>query len=329
MLTVSVIIPTYNRPKEVGDCIRSILGQTVKPQEIILVDDGNLAAFPLQAECETAGIRCLYHKKSFPDLPESRNQGIRLAGGEIVVFLDDDTVLFPDFIEQILKPYDSDKEGAVGGVGGTVANLKRVGPEHWPRLFFETLFLVTGFREGTVLPSGFAIEFGKTPFPIRRMRRVDFLSGGVSSFRRKVFDEFQFTRGYDLVATGEDKDFTFRVSRKYRLFFNPDAKLYHYETPNMRANKRRQGRRALLARYLLFRMHKKRGWWSWLFFYYAACGYVLTHSMITLFSFNKGKFERLRGVCGALADIVRGEVEKEWAVKVERKQQAEGLSNAG
>ena len=54
MLKTSVIIPTYNRESDLKNCIRSIIGQTVKPSELIIVDDGNLPAPPFKEECEEA-----------------------------------------------------------------------------------------------------------------------------------------------------------------------------------------------------------------------------------------------------------------------------------
>ncbi|MBF0144456.1 MAG: glycosyltransferase family 2 protein, partial [Magnetococcales bacterium] len=78
MLRASIIIPTYHRPKELGDCLQSILRQTLLPFEVIVVDDGDLGGFPMREALEAAGIRCLYHKKEKPGLTASRNVGIGL-----------------------------------------------------------------------------------------------------------------------------------------------------------------------------------------------------------------------------------------------------------
>ena len=47
MFDISIIIPTYNSPEELQNCLASILEQTVLPGEIIIVDDGNLEQIPL------------------------------------------------------------------------------------------------------------------------------------------------------------------------------------------------------------------------------------------------------------------------------------------
>ena len=79
MLDISIIIPTYNRPEELRNCLASILEQTVLPGELIIVDDGNLEQIPLAGKLAKASIKVLYHKKDTPGLTASRNVGIGLA----------------------------------------------------------------------------------------------------------------------------------------------------------------------------------------------------------------------------------------------------------
>ena len=120
-IKTSVIIPTYNRPQDLTNCMQSILSQSVKPDEIIVVDDGDLPGFPLLNECKGAGIRCIFHKKNIKKNirgpAASRNAGVKLSFGEIIFFLDDDVKLFPDYIEKILKVYELDQKSIIGGVG--------------------------------------------------------------------------------------------------------------------------------------------------------------------------------------------------------------------
>ena len=183
-MRTSVIIPTYNRPDDLKKCIESILTQTVRPDELIIVDDGALQELPLKKSCEDAGIGYLYFKKDKPGLTASRNAGIKLASGDIVIFFDDDVVLFPDYIEQILSVYKEDPGGEVGGVGGAVANTPPLKIKQRIKRALEIVFLISGLKEGKVLPSGFCTNFGDTDRPLVKNTEVDFLSGGVSSFRK-------------------------------------------------------------------------------------------------------------------------------------------------
>ena len=312
MFKASVIIPTYNRPLELKNCIKSILEQTVKPYELIVVDDGNLSELPVKKECQEKGIHYIYLKKDKPGLTESRNKGIGLASGDIIFFFDDDVVLFPDYISEILSIYQNDKDGIVGGVGGEVVNRKPLKIRTCLRRLFDIFFLVTGFNEGKVLPSGFCVNYGDTEFPIKRIKKVDFLSGGVCSFRKEVFKEFLFnTEKYLGYGLGEDIEFSYRVSKKYTLIFNPKARLLHLDSPKMSIDDMREGRMYMMNRYIFFSEYVKKGWWSWLFFYYALFGYVSIRIISLIILPRREKAGELKGYFLAFGDILKGNIRVE------------------
>lgn len=300
----SIIIPTYNRPLELQNCIRSILEQTLKPDELFIVDDGDLAEFPFKEELETADIRCFYLKKAVPGLTASRNEGIKSASGGIIFFFDDDVVLEPDYIEEILSIYRNDAEGLIGGVGGIQSNRYLSKLKDYLLWFVETLFFLNGYREGRVLPSGFCTDFGTTPFPIQKDTPVDFLAGCAMSFRKNIFQSFSFDSdrylGYGL---GEDKDFTFRVSRKYGLIVNPHAKLLHLESRNMRIDKMLMGRQYVVSNYIFFKKYVYKSFWNWIPFSFALTGYIITRTLMLLVSPKKENMLRLKGVFEGLIYI--------------------------
>ena len=254
--TATLIIPTYNRPREIVACLKSILKQSRLPDEVIIVDDGALPEPPQEKEIRQAGIRYHYVRKNKPGLTESRNKGVELSTGDVVFFLDDDVVLDPQYVAEILKIYQQDALSEVGGVGGCILNHP---PRNWKariRNGFEALFLVSGFREGRVLPSGFCVDYGRVAPTAGERIDVDFLSGGVMSFRKEIFDQFRFTDSYRAFGFGEDKDFSFRVRKKLRLVLALRAGLYHYPAPAMRPHKHREGRMFLVGRYLFFTRFK-------------------------------------------------------------------------
>lgn len=88
---VSVIIPVYNVEKYLNKCIQSVLNQTYKNLEIILVDDGSTDKSPLI--CEEFGKKDsrikIIHKKN-GGLSSARNIGIKKCHGEYVTFIDSD-----------------------------------------------------------------------------------------------------------------------------------------------------------------------------------------------------------------------------------------------
>jgi glycosyltransferase involved in cell wall biosynthesis len=287
------------------ECVRSLLDQTVRPDELVVVDDGALPGMPLEDACTRAGIRHLFIRKDVPGLTASRNAGIRRAGGDIVFFLDDDVTLEPDYIEQILRVYAEHDDGDLGGVGGVLTIPKPMPWRHRLRHAYDVAFLISGRREGKALPSGFWTEFGTTPRGIGRVTEVDFLPGGVSSYKQAVLRTFRFSEGYEGYGQGEDKDFSYRVSRRYRLLVTPAARLRHHEAPAMRADKVQEGRRFILTLERLFRDHLRRGPWNRLLYVYAVSGYVAAR-VVALFAFpSRSKLARLRGLVQGLLEIPR------------------------
>ncbi len=296
---LSIIIPTYNRPDDLRKCIASILRQTVLPDEIIVVDDGDLKTLPLVDECERAGIQYIYKKKEGKrGLTRSRNLGVKLAKGDIIFFLDDDVVLFDDYVEEIVNTYMAYDSPDLAGVGGMIENTRR----NWWHLY-DVLFMISGWRDGHILRSGFATDYGEGIF-LKNVAKVDFLMGGVCSYKRWVFDEFQFSESYQGYGQGEDKDFSYRVSRKYTLLVNPKARLYHYEAPQMRFDQEQKGKEYFCERYYFFKNHVLHHKWDWVFFGWAAFGYVLKRLLLTVFCLDKKQYARMKGVFKGIRGIL-------------------------
>lgn len=94
MPKVSVIIPTYNRAKYVTKAIDSVLAQTYKDYEIILVDDGSADNTREVLEPYMERIKYIYQDNA--GVSAARNRGIRKAKGEWVAFLDSDDEWLPE-----------------------------------------------------------------------------------------------------------------------------------------------------------------------------------------------------------------------------------------
>lgn len=305
-LSSSLIIPTYNRPQELAVALASVLRQTRLPEQVVIIDDGQLETVPLRGALEDAGVEVLYRRKSVPDLPTSRNIGIGISSGEVVLFLDDDVELEPDYIAQMLAPLEADADAKVAGVGGRILNFRKLRPTHRLRRLFDRVFLVSGGIEGRVLPSGFTTNYGSTFNPPNRPYRVDVISGGVAAWRRWVFEEFRFTENYRVHCAGEDQDFSYRVSRRYPLLFNPRAGLRHFEAPSMRHDRYHSARRFLFDRYRFFRTHVQRCPLQSLLFWWAVSGYTLSRLVVALLRPNPAERSRIRGILSAINDILRG-----------------------
>lgn len=101
---VSVIIPVYNVEKFLNRCVDSILSQTYKNIEIILVDDGALDSSP--QICDEYGykdIRVKVVHKQNGGLASARNAGLKVANGDYVLFVDSDDWIKNNTVEDLLN----------------------------------------------------------------------------------------------------------------------------------------------------------------------------------------------------------------------------------
>ncbi|MFL6183180.1 MAG: glycosyltransferase family 2 protein, partial [Actinomycetes bacterium] len=116
---VSVIIPSYNHAHYLGQAIGSVLSQSYRNFEIIVVDDGSTD--------ETSEVASRYERvrivrQENRGLSGARNRGLREAKGEYVVFLDADDKLLPGALEAGLRCFEAHPECAfVSGTSRPIA----------------------------------------------------------------------------------------------------------------------------------------------------------------------------------------------------------------
>ncbi len=102
-MLISVIIPVYNVEKYIRRCVKSVLNQTYKEIEIILVDDGstdNSGKICDELEKEDLRIKTIHIKNS--GAAKARNVGLDKAKGEYISFIDSDDWILPTFLERLL-----------------------------------------------------------------------------------------------------------------------------------------------------------------------------------------------------------------------------------
>jgi len=98
-VTVSIIVPTYNRPGYLARALASIRAQTYRDYEIIVVNDGGEDVRRL---CDLFGpVYYVQNKHNF-GLPTARNNGIRRASGRFIAYLDDDDMWLPRHLEMLV-----------------------------------------------------------------------------------------------------------------------------------------------------------------------------------------------------------------------------------
>src|SRR3954454_11764006 len=128
--TGSVVICAYtlDRWTELKAAVRSVLNQTIPAKEVFVVIDHNDALYERADREISGGIVRVVANQWEPGLVGGRMTGAELARGSVIVFLDDDAVAEPDWLEKLLRPYD---DPCVLGVGGNIIPLWQGRKPHW------------------------------------------------------------------------------------------------------------------------------------------------------------------------------------------------------
>lgn len=128
MERVSVIVPVYNVEKHLKQCLDSIVGQTYKELEIILVDDGSpdcCGAICEEYAKRDSRIRVIHKENA--GLGMARNSGLEIAQGKYVTFIDSDDWIGPDMVEKLLEPAQKENcDLVVSGIVREFVGRKRV-----------------------------------------------------------------------------------------------------------------------------------------------------------------------------------------------------------
>ncbi len=106
MEQISVVIPVYNRAKVFGEALESVVLQTYRPLEIIVVDDGSTEEIrpicdSILKKHESAGVHFVYLRQENSGAPAARNRGLQSATGAYVIFWDADAVGNTDMLEKM------------------------------------------------------------------------------------------------------------------------------------------------------------------------------------------------------------------------------------
>ena len=208
----SIIVPVFNRPDEVDELLQSLVGQTLKDFEVVIVEDGSEK--PCKDVCDKyAGkIDLKYFMKKNSGPGQSRNYGAERANGEYLIVLDSDVVLPEGYLKAVDDELRREPADAFGG------------PDCAHDSFTETQK---------------AISYSMTSF---------FTTGGIRGGKKKLDkfyprsfnmgirrDVYMRLGGFSKMRFGEDIDFSIRIFKagcKCRLF--PEAWVWHKRRTDMR-----------------------------------------------------------------------------------------------
>lgn len=295
-----VVICTKNRPDEVSMSCSAV--HRCAPDTPILVLDASTND-ACREVCE--GLRRAspplpldYRRARQPGLARQRNEAVEICrelGATVVHFIDDDTEVEAGYFQAIEKRLRDEPE--VMGVGGAVVNQPLVN-----FVGLKRLFLLGSSRRGAVLRSGRNI-LGQYP-DSDPAEAVDWLVGCSMSFRLRAFDECSFDQELEGYSMGEDYDFTYRLSRRFRLVVEPSARCVHHFSPTMRGSPRTQARLSTEATHRWVHRHRSLGM-SPLAFWWSAFGDFALHLAHGLVTRRSEPLQAAAGVLDGVAGIAR------------------------
>ncbi len=276
-MTFSVTIPTYKREQELRRCIRSIVAQTVVPQELIVVDDdvlGDEVVGWMRDACASVGIELVYFRKDQTDRQrgssQSRNLALENVSAKVLVVLDDDIVLEPRFFSSLFQVWSEHESEELLGVGGVIVNNRRIG-------FFERLY-----RRFFCLSSKFdwdvtAVGYQVWNDGVGSAQKGYYAHGGLFAYdaehvkRLGGFTEFSLGRN-----ALEDVDFFLRAKQAgLHTVVDPGARAVHEHSPSGREGSFETGYRETENRLHIYQDLGKKGVWGRLWFYWSTAGWVL------------------------------------------------------
>jgi glycosyltransferase involved in cell wall biosynthesis len=230
-LSISIVIPTLNRASYISKLIKSIVDQSLLPDQLVVVDQNNNDITKDTVEKlihPHKEISLAYiHDSSFNSLVQAKDIGAKNATCDIVCFLDDDVILDKEYLSQIKSGFIQEKSEALGCMG-YITNGTRKSKLYLlaHKFFFQGIF--TDQR-----PAILSNITESSPLLIK----CNVLSGGASSWRRHVLEKITFDVANKLHFF-EDIDYSERAMKFYgrKFYINTKAKMEHVTNQEERSD---------------------------------------------------------------------------------------------
>ncbi len=208
----SIIVPVYNRADEVDELLESLLHQSKKQFEVIIVEDGSAKKCDFIVEKYADRLQIKYIEKANSGPGQTRNVGAQHARFPYLIFFDSDCIIPPQYIEHVDTFLNNNFVDAYGGPDRAMPTFTTV---QKAINYSMTSFFTTG-----------GIRGGKKSMDKFHPRSFNL---GVS---KKAFDA---VNGYGKMRFGEDVDFSLRlIENGFTTALIPNAFVYHKRRTNFR-----------------------------------------------------------------------------------------------
>jgi GT2 family glycosyltransferase len=269
-MNFTLIICTYMRSQSLLKLMQSVELQKLYPNEILIIDGSNNEETKQILKVNLfKNIKYFKVNESERGLTKQRNFGINLVSekSKIVCFLDDDIILTPSYFEELINTYSIKTDAlAVGGyisnevkwqLSDYKSNLSKFYFDGWmrdepSRFKIRRFFGLLPDVDPGFMPSfshGRPLEF--LP-PSNKIYEVEQLNGGVSSYKKSVFNTLSFSTYFVGYGLYEDTEFALRIAKIGKLYVNTKAELFHCHEHSGRPNMFNYGKMVI-----------RNGWYVW------------------------------------------------------------------
>ena len=217
---LSIIICTYNRDKYIYNVLKSLAENTLPKDlyEIVLID--NNCSDNTRSECERfitdfPQVTFRYFVETNQGLSYARNRGIKESNGDVLVYVDDDALVNPEYLQTYYNFFDQHPD--IDAAGGAIIPQYETEEPSWMSYFTKVLITCYKYHGDQIR------EFPKNDFP----------SGGNAAYRSSVFEKVglfnvELGRKGDSLVGAEEKDiFDKMTTLGMRFYYLPNAILYH------------------------------------------------------------------------------------------------------
>ena len=228
LMTITAIVPTYRRPKDLERCLEALKQQTRPADEVLItVRDTDTETWTFLKTFHYAPLPLQAVTVKVPGVVAAMNAGLDVAKGELVAFTDDDAAPRPDWLER-LEAYYAD--AGVGGVGGKDFIDEE---NQWQQVEKRVVGKVQWF--GRVI--------GNHHFGVGEAREVEVLKGVNMSFRRSAIVPIRFDER--MLGSGAQVHFEcsccFTLKRAgWKLIYDPKITVDHYPGQRFDEDQRHQ-----------------------------------------------------------------------------------------
>jgi GT2 family glycosyltransferase len=235
VMKVSVIIVNYNVKYFLEVCLHSVLRAASGISAEVIVVDNNSTDGSCDMVREQFPRVVLVENKDNKGFSKANNQGVAIAKGEYVLFLNPDTVMPEDFLGKALAYMEAHPEaGALGprlidGKGQFAPDSKKSFPSLSVALF-KTTGINKLFSKSPYFNKYYAVHIGE-----REIAEVDVLSGCCMLVRARAMEKAGGAFDEDYFMYCEDVDLSYRIQKAgYKNIYYPEVDLIHYKGESTR-----------------------------------------------------------------------------------------------